>query len=113
MIDKKASELLLESAEPFDKACMMVREMEKELEGLKKHLVESVVIGLDLADKPDIHTDILQVGDIAYEMTEAFKKGFEDAAKRVPYRCCPFPHSTRRKEEWEQAHYIYFEHFAQ
>lgn len=31
----KASELLLQSAEPFDKACMMVRAMEQELRQLK------------------------------------------------------------------------------
>ena len=34
----KASELLLQSAEPFDKACMMVREMELEIDRLREAL---------------------------------------------------------------------------
>lgn len=34
----KASELLLQSAEPFDKACLMVREMELEIERLRAAL---------------------------------------------------------------------------
>lgn len=34
----KASELLLQSAEPFDKACMMVRELELENERLREAL---------------------------------------------------------------------------
>jgi len=33
---KKASELLAESAGPFDEACMLVRSMEAELERLRK-----------------------------------------------------------------------------
>jgi len=34
----KASELLLQSAAPFDQACMMVREMELEIEHLRTAL---------------------------------------------------------------------------
>lgn len=37
----KASELLEQSADPFDKACMMVRDMEREIE-LLKNLVWSM-----------------------------------------------------------------------
>lgn len=38
---KKASELLEESAAPFDAACMMVRDMEAELERLRVLLDEA------------------------------------------------------------------------
>lgn len=35
---QKASELLLQSAEPFDKACVLVKEMEDELDSLRSIL---------------------------------------------------------------------------
>ena len=40
--NKKASELLEESAAPFDAACMKVRDMERELEQLRRALDELV-----------------------------------------------------------------------
>ncbi|MCW8918934.1 MAG: hypothetical protein OQL08_08995 [Gammaproteobacteria bacterium] len=40
--EKKASELLEESAAPFDAACVMVRSMERELEQLRLALEELV-----------------------------------------------------------------------
>jgi hypothetical protein len=42
LTDKKASELLEESAAPFDAACVMVRNMEQELEQLRRALEELV-----------------------------------------------------------------------
>lgn len=39
---KSASKLLEESAEPFDKACMMVRQMEKDMEHMQQLMREAI-----------------------------------------------------------------------
>ena len=45
----KASELLLQSAEPFDQACMMVREMELEIDRLRILIADIKTWGVNAA----------------------------------------------------------------
>lgn len=72
----KASELLLQSADPFDKACMMVIEMEKELEALR----EAAGIYLDFYESCQLdknhnkHYGATTTNYLAFKFTEALKK---------------------------------------
>jgi len=74
----KASELLLQFAEPFDKACMIVREMEAKMETLKPKSKEELTN--EAFDKwIDYASDVLQVSDASDGSLYTAQRAFVDA----------------------------------
>lgn len=66
----KASELLLQSAEPFDKACMMVREMELEIDRLRAAIQQTLDENGHLADGDNCTLIVLKRALPDYEKEE-------------------------------------------
>jgi len=61
---KTASELLLESAEPFDQACILVKEMEEELYNLRKANQETL----------DVLREIVKISDRKHDAWDRAKQ---------------------------------------